>query len=147
MNRIEFLLRTSSESHVDVIQVLIDGVDLVDLVRQHELPMAAAEGSPQIAGQYGGLTPGEWFDGTAAACSDDGRVAVLGCECGIVDCWPLIVRVVEEDDLIRWEDFGQPHRPGWSYASFTSFTFSRPQYQAEVSRIRSLVALNGRGDR
>jgi hypothetical protein len=42
------------------VEVRIDGRDLLDLVRAVELPQATADGQPELAGSYGGLTPDAW---------------------------------------------------------------------------------------
>ena len=56
MNSIEFRFKKRSEDwRFDEVRVVIDGRDLVDLLKEHEAPFAAAEGSPSIAGAYSGL--------------------------------------------------------------------------------------------
>ena len=37
-------------------------------------------------------------------------VALLGCDCGEVGCWPLEVRIVRSDSLVTWCGFTQPFR-------------------------------------
>jgi hypothetical protein len=127
------------------VRVLIDDVDLVELVREWEVGLAEAEGSPGLAGSYAGLHPGNVNDPERCgflgnkAWDSMGRVAVLGCECGESGCWPLLCRVDFSDDLVVWSDFRQPHRPSWDYREFGPFTFDRRQY------LESLEALLGPG--
>jgi hypothetical protein len=117
--------------------VFIDGRDLVDLVRPIELPFAAAEGHPDIAGGYDGLLVRDWLE-LPEQYGDDGRAAVLACaSCGEVGCWPLRTRIEEDGDIVRWSDFQQPHRPDWSYESFGPFVFDRGQYYDQVARVQT----------
>ena len=127
------------ELDLNVVRVLIDGIDLAALVRAVELGPATEEGYPEIAGAYDGLLPSDWKspperDGT------DGRVAVLGCVCGEVGCWSLRARIEINERYVRWSDFQQPHRPDWSYAGFGPFVFERTNYDAEVERVTELSA-------
>jgi hypothetical protein len=79
------------------VHVLIDGHDLVDLVRTVELPLARAEEHEDIAGAYAGLEPGAWADPPEQY---EGRAAVLGCECGETGCWPLRFRITFEESAV-----------------------------------------------
>jgi hypothetical protein len=115
------------------VRVLIDGRDLVDLVREVEAPWAAADGQPQIAGGYSGLWPAAWLelpeqDGT-------GRAAVLACECGEVGCWPLHVRITVSDSTVTWSEFSQPCRPEWRYDGLGPFVFERAAYERAIQSV------------
>ncbi|MBV9110790.1 MAG: hypothetical protein JO306_15375 [Gemmatimonadetes bacterium] len=113
--------------------IFIDGVDFRELVRQAELPYAAADGQPQLAGSYRGIRSWDWAD--LPDQRGDGRAAVLGCwGCGIVECWPLRVRITREGDTVTWSDFHQSHRPKWKHEGLGPFVFSAQQYDAEVAR-------------
>jgi hypothetical protein len=151
MNTIRFEQRPLvEESGEGGLHILIDGEDLIDLVRIHELPLAAAEGSPGIAGGYGGLA--EWWAGrdryAALLGQDDfipGRSWVLGCSCGEPGCWPLECTIDVGESTVVWRDFSQPHRSTpedgavWDYSAFGPFEFDRAQY------IEALSALRGPG--
>lgn len=136
MNRLDLRIQHGQEVDAEVVRVFIDGRDLVDLVRPIELPFAAAEGHPDIAGAYDGLLPSDWLE-LPEQYGDDGRVALLACTCGEIGCWPLRARIEEDDETVTWSDFQQPHRAGWSYDSFGPFVFVRSQYYDEVGRVRA----------
>ncbi|HST57120.1 MAG TPA: hypothetical protein VLK84_00440 [Longimicrobium sp.] len=126
MNTLE--LRPGGEG----VEVRIDGHDLRDLVRAVELPHAAADGQPDLAGSYDGLPPGEWVLPPA-----DGKghvVAVLGCTCGVTECWPLLVRITRKADVVVWSDFRQPRR-GWPHEGLGPFTFDRAQYDSALAAL------------
>lgn len=128
------------------IRIFIDGVDLVDLVRAHEKPFAAAEGKPDLAGSYRGLHPGNERDpdhsgflGTRPW-DEAGRGIVLGCLDSELVSWPLLCRVVVGERAVTWSDFRQLYRVGhflipdiWDYSDFGPFVFDREQYLEAVS--------------
>jgi hypothetical protein len=137
MNRLDLRIQRAHELDAEVVRILIDGIDLIDLVRPIELPFARAEGHPEIAGGYDGLPPRDWVE-LPERYDDDDRAALLGCaSCGEPGCWPLRARVKASGDSVIWSDFQQPHRPEWSYASFGPFVFNRAQYDEEVARLRA----------
>jgi hypothetical protein len=121
------------------IHVKINEEPLRDLVRRYELPWATGSGQPDLAGSYGLLTgyrfdTGLFFGEPAVADYRlAGGVALMGCICGDVGCWPFVVRIHIGDDEVVWRDFRQPHRPGWSYADFPPLHFDRTAYEAEVA--------------
>lgn len=61
-----------------------------------------------------------------------GVVALLGCDCGDVGCWPLEARVLVDDGLVTWRGFAQPFRPERDYGAFGPFVFKRSQYERAV---------------
>jgi hypothetical protein len=65
---------------------------------------------------------------------DEGRVAVGGCGCGEVECWPLEARITLEGDRVIWEDFYNPVME-WKHEGIR-FVFARKQYDAEVLKCR-----------
>lgn len=121
----------------------VNGSDLRDLVR----PVEDAQGAGPIAGQYDGLpvtevrSPTRYFLGHVAEPPQAGKVPVLGCRCGIVECWPMLVRITVSEDVVTWSEFEQPHRNGesasgeWSYAGLGPFRFDRATYEGEVGRL------------
>jgi hypothetical protein len=137
VNRLDLRVQPGQEVDAEVVRVFIDGSDLVDLVRPIELPFAAAEGHPEIAGGYDGLLPRDWLE-LPEQDGGDGRAALLACAgCGEPGCWPLRARVEVRSGSVTWSDFQQPHRPAWSYASLGPFVFDRAQYDDEVARVQA----------
>ncbi|MEV7556796.1 hypothetical protein [Streptomyces sp. NPDC089795] len=55
--------------------------------------------------------------------------AVLGCPCGIWDCWPLFTRITATPETVTWSGFRQPHRPAWGDLPVGPFVFPRPAYE------------------
>jgi hypothetical protein len=113
---------------------LVNGRELVGLVREAELGPAAADGQPRLAGEYDGLTPWEWMriGALLAGTSDharlaDGRVALLRCPCGVTECWPLVARFEIGERTVEIDRFEQPFRPRWRYDGLGPFVFVRAQ--------------------
>ncbi len=138
------------ETHGDV-SVRVDGRPLADLVRGAELPAASAEGSPSLAGSYGGI-PLWWFQGDGARSVTDHylggaeshlhsgphtKTVLLACECGEPGCWPLMARVTVSESEVVWDEFEQPHRNAWNYDDLGPLRFEREQYGDALRELES----------
>ncbi|WP_328622632.1 hypothetical protein [Streptomyces sp. NBC_00354] len=55
--------------------------------------------------------------------------AVLGCPCGIWECWPLFTHITATPETVTWSAFRQPHRPAWGDLAIGPFVFPRPAYE------------------
>ncbi len=60
-------------------------------------------------------------------------VALLGCECGEVACWPLEATVRIENSTVSWDGFRQPHRTTFDYTGFGPFVFDMSTYRRAVA--------------
>jgi hypothetical protein len=124
------------------LRVTVDGEDLNEIARHAELPDATRDGQPEVAGGYAGLRA--WaFDGPIAEhflgspdshlyCGPDEKTVLIGCSCGEPGCWPLMARVEVGASEVRWSEFEQPHREGWSHEGLGPFVFEREQYVAAL---------------
>ncbi|MCW2144651.1 hypothetical protein [Actinoplanes cyaneus] len=94
----------------------VDNVSLVELVAGYE-HAAGFDVPGTYAGlvldhfNFGDLTAYLIGEGEAAYQADRGVIALLGCDCGEVGCWPLESQVLVEKDLVTWRGFTQPFRP------------------------------------
>jgi len=118
---------------------MVDGEPLT--ARIHRFERATGMETRDIS--YGGLIPASYRFGSASvhyfAGSEsvvaDGKSPVLGCECGEWGCWPLLARVVVDQDAVTWTDFEQPHRRDRDYSGFGPFVFDRRAYEEAVAAI------------
>lgn len=55
--------------------------------------------------------------------------AVLGCSCGMWECWPLFTRIATAPETVTWSAFRQPHRPAWGDLDMGPYVFPRPAYE------------------
>ncbi len=134
------------------VQLVVDGRDLIERLREYEMPFALQEEAPQIAGSYSGIDvegiiPSHFLGQCIPlhACgANDEKVALLECECGNAGCWPFAARITVTDTTVCWSDFEQPHRRAdsaggwWDYAGFGPFEFARDAYEAELSKISNV---------
>ncbi len=130
-----------------VLVPVVNGRALFELLR----PIEKAFGAGDIAGAYDGISTIEHPDVRSHLLSQakpdyyHGKVAVLGCECGVTECWPLVVRIIVTDQHIVWTDFEQPHRSGreggesWSYGDL-SFRFGRREYEEVLTSVARQLA-------
>lgn len=124
----------------DCIVPFIDGRDLVDLVSEFE-----DVSGYEPAGGYDGIVPTRYAFGPLVPYylgqpeGGSGReIAVLGCACGEMGCWPLDVRVDLRRDSVVWSAFRQSHRPDRAYDGFGPFTFDRRQYEAAAVNVAAV---------
>jgi hypothetical protein len=61
-----------------------------------------------------------------------GKATVLGCTCGVIQCWFLQVRIILSESIVEWADFGQFHRD-WEY-NLGPFKFDREQYMSQLCK-------------
>ncbi len=69
---------------------------------------------------------------------EDGRVVLLECPCGDLDCGALTTEVVVEDDAVEWRDIGRQvtYEPFAGYnAEVWSARFDRSQYLAVIDDV------------
>jgi hypothetical protein len=141
MDKLKFKIRETKNDHYSyrVVQILINGKNLIDLLKKHELFFARLEGEPDIAGKYEGLGPKEIYDNLTKHFKK-AKVALLGCDCGITECWPFLAEVEEKPDFIVWKNFEQPYRKDdfiWDYRELGPFYFQKDLYKKEVQELNS----------
>ncbi|MEV4077723.1 hypothetical protein [Nonomuraea fuscirosea] len=147
MRRIEF--RQGGKGTGDLMEIVIDDVPLLELVREAELPFArqeqlerqpdfAPEPAPLLAGDYQSFSrarfgwPSRHYLGEPAetACNqNDDEIMLLGCTCGIADCWALLARIEIDGAVVRWSGFRNNHRDWDLTGRLGPFVFSRRQYE------------------
>lgn len=135
------------KNDADVVEILVDGEPLIDLVRRAESASAAKEGYRDLAGKYGGLpwnlvatnlllgeATGIWtvLEGDQAP----NRAPLLLCDCGEPGCWPLLASIEVTADRVTWRNFRQPHRPTWDYSTLGPFSFDKAQYLDALEEAR-----------
>ncbi len=158
MNSIEFRVSahpasptSDAWSNVDIV---VDGVPLIDLVREQELPHAAAEETEradefpdyppgrltqELAGDYVSLPakfywPSRHFLDEPLELphgGDDGETMLLGCTCGINDCWALLTTITLTEQTVTWSGFRNNSRD-WDLSGLGPFVFGRSQYESSL---------------
>jgi hypothetical protein len=150
VRRVRFDVRPWGDSSDPARELLpfVDDVSLVDLVSGYE-HAAGFDVPGAYAGlvldhfNFGGLTAYLIGRPDSADWADRGVIALLGCECGEVGCWPFESQVLIENDLVIWRGFAQPFRPRRDYGSFGPFTFRKSQYDVAVREAAAAVSEPG----
>ncbi|MCP2015113.1 hypothetical protein L1280_002274 [Deinococcus sp. HSC-46F16] len=130
LSRLSLRWVPSSVGEGKEVEVLIDGVNLLDLARAWETTHTP---EPGLAGGYVGVQHWEADFLQHGFALEPVRVNLLECGCGVWGCWPLQAQVTREGERVIWSEFVQPHRrASWSYDGFGPFVFSAEQYEAQV---------------
>ena len=116
----------------ETVVIFVNDRGLPGITREVELPFAARDGKPELAGNHVGLPPETIFLpshrllGRTEGRDDDwdGKFAVLGC--GVVGCWPLRVKTTpREATSSLWQDPKQPQHRHWRHGGLEPLIFSR----------------------
>jgi uncharacterized protein (DUF3820 family) len=150
MDKLEFKITKKEISGRETlsVNVFVNDKNLIDLLKEYELPFAKKEGHPDIAGTYSGMTPKDflyWF--IKADWPGENNHAIFECSsCGEVGCWPMIVSVSKEGNKVKWFNFNQPYRgpklgeSSWDYSDFPTFEFSVENYNAEFDKLTKFIS-------
>jgi len=138
-------------------EIRINGVPLLDIVRDAEHPFATEEynkrtesgetGIYNLAGEYRYMQPSKYFLPNRNLLDEPYSLAAIGfripendpqsqkatllqCPCGVPDCWFLMARITLEENVILWSEFEQFHRD-WKYD--LRFAFDRTAYERQLS--------------
>ena len=141
------------------VELRVNGIGLIDMVREVELPFAVREYNDRVAagesaadlGPRDGLA-GNYIYPTVASTFHpsrqllgetykhgfltevndprSGKSLLLGCTCGIIDCWFLLAKITVDEATVTWSDFIQFHRD-WTY-DLGPFVFDRREYEAQL---------------
>ncbi|MQY10055.1 hypothetical protein SRB5_01590 [Streptomyces sp. RB5] len=135
--------RQHAARDVLVVVPYIDGVPLTTMIDHFE----TGAGMEPAGDAYGGLIPAffrygpmeEHFHGRSTN-SLGPKTPVLGCECGEVGCWPLMVDITVTPGHVTWHSFEQPYRRERDYSGFGPFRFERRQYDESVRVLAEAVS-------
>lgn len=147
MDSIKFYLNdyeSNGESLTEVV-VAINGEPLLELIKRREQSFAAKDGQASIAGDYAYLSLIDFEElflraALEADLAQDERNAVLlGCPCGIWDCWYLTLKIKFETETVKLYEFKNLRRKDWQYG--LEFKFDRVSFVGEISKIASFNKL------
>ena len=130
------------------VKILINNIDLVEMLKKHELPFAKNEGDENKAGGYAGLTPERLLENLTYPDFSDleysWKVTILGCVCGAEGCWPMRVEMSIEKGKVLWTNFEQPFRRAelnvhWDYSAFGPFEFNEIDYNEQLAKLKQSI--------
>ena len=118
------------------VRILIDGMPMVEMVRNYEKKMLAGTKEASLAGSYWYIHPDALIKYLESGIhGEEHRIALIGCTCLEEDCWPLRCSVEKQAHYIIWHDFYQPHRRQWDYSGFGPFCLKRQQLLKTLNRL------------
>jgi len=149
MDTIRLEIGRAKDEPRTAVDISINGRNLLDIVREVELPFRRTEGGGrELAADYDGLPPEYVFlpsrhlldrPSGILQSQSPGRVVIYIHTCGEPGCWPLEVQIELHEDEVVWKNFVQPHRSRpdaqvevWDYGALGPFVFDRRQYEAEL---------------
>ena len=126
----------------NVVEIIIDGKKLIDVVREIEIPYATEEGHLDLAGAYGHIPPSflyaDLLDATTDAGLDNSLVYLFCCDdCGEPSCWSVVFKVKEEENFIYWYGFEHAHRKDWNYN--LTYKFERSAYEQALQKLKNMA--------
>lgn len=122
---------------VDVVEIFVNGQNLLELVKQCELPYATANHEAYLAGRYAGLPISDFiFNMNEVFNQEEERIYIYDCICGCIGCWPLEIKMIITDTAIIWTDFENEHREDW-YWNKLGFIFGKEQFMTEFNKLKS----------
>ena len=153
MDVIQLKVEPSQEADYSVLNIYVNQQPFIEWVKSYEMQF-----EPDIAGGYEGLDIEDFIDLEAhflgRLTEDDrfnmeGKIQLLGCNCGIPGCWPFLVKITVHEDTIAWSDYEQPYRSEdsagghWNYSRLAPLEFDRQQYEEELQHLTDMLARKG----
>lgn len=144
MDVVHFRTLNSDIEDYKVVDILINGTRLIDMLHQIELPLAYQEGAPEMAGAYEGLPPlmvlpparHFWGEAAPAYSHAEDKVSLLEyAYSGVPGEWPFAARIEVGKRVVSWSAFEQVRRLKlkngyrWDYSMLGKFRFDREQYE------------------
>jgi hypothetical protein len=149
MNKLEFnIIHISYQTwqpECAAVQILIDGVDLIEMLKIIERPFALNEDQEDKAGSYAVMELEYLYKHLGRDyLIENGKAEILQCTCGCEGCWDFMTEVKEVDDKVIWTNFENNHRGRenkifWDYSSVNDFVFDKHQYEQELAKLKAYM--------
>jgi hypothetical protein len=148
MDIIEFKIENAKKQEYHVLNIYINDENLIDILKDYEK-------------QFGEKNYGK-YDGICIHYFDDidiikhfvgetdkknilnyrGKTQILGCTCREPGCWPFLIKIGINNDIINWNEYEQPFRSKkrcgekyWNYSNLKVFEFNRSEYEKKLKNI------------
>ena len=151
----------NAENGFQPIDIYINDKPFVEIIREAEESIIAKENlqrdkdSQLIAGDYFSLPasltylpcrnlldqPDEFAFVTEPDDIHFGKSTLLGCTCGVLECWFIVAKITLTPTTVTWSNFAQFHFD-YEY-DLKPFVFEREKYESELLPIINIDGLNG----
>lgn len=125
-----------------VVEILIDGRSLLDIIDKIERPYIKDDPSIDTdTGNYGHVSPKSLYwdliEMSDELYSAGGLGVYLFCcaSCGEEGCWSVTLRVREDEKFVYWYDFQHEHRD-WSYN--LEYRFEKTAYVQALKKLKRM---------
>ena len=125
-----------------VVEIYLNGREIVEILSEVEKPYAEEEGHPSLAGAYGHNYAKELYGDLAEAMTEgsyfqEKGVELLCCnDCGDRGCWSVLVMIKQDEGYVYWEHFRNNHRK-WDYD--ISFRFAKKDYEQAMQQLKAFA--------
>ena len=129
------------------VEIYLNGHEIIDILKEIEMPFALDEGHPDIAGGYGHNEPKILYRDLSESLVEGTYNQKYGVEllccgsCGFSGCWSAVAYVRRDDDFVYWENFKQNHRENWKYD--LSYKFDRNEYEKQMEKLKKFTEESG----
>lgn len=128
-----------TDTYFDVAEIYINETNLLDLIKQTELPFAIADDRKNIAGTYAGIETKYFYEDMISALNKScSRQNIYDCTCGCMGCWPLSVKIIVANNTVIWTDFNNHLVPHWDWSKL-HFIFDKKQFINEVNKLKFYI--------
>lgn len=121
-----------------VVEIYIDGIEILEIFRKIEAPYCEAEGHPDLVVGYGHVSANDLYTDLIEATDENSWSYKLGVyplccrSCGEPGCWSVTFHVREDEDYIWWYGFEHEHRD-WEYN--LEFKFLKKDYFVALEKL------------
>ena len=117
--------------------ILINGQDILDIVKREEEKLCQEQGDNSSAGAYHHMRIEELYDNLIEAEKSNGKeeAAILCCTCDESRCSAILTKILKTDKNVLWQDVHNE----WINPFKLSFMFKRKEYENFMSQLRRLI--------
>ena len=121
--------------------ILINGIDILDIVRKEEEKISENQEDKYLIGAYHHMCIEELYDNLLEAEKSKGKedAAVLCCTCDESRCAAIRTKVLKTDKNVFWQDVHND----WPHPFKLSFVFERKEYENFMNQLKKLSSKEG----
>ena len=124
-----------SEVESEAVEIFVNGKNFLEEIHAYEK-------FHKINGGHVPIMPKELYQSLAEDYLTK-SVPIYGCICGFIDCCPVYVSIIVDDEFVTWDNFQFPDEVIFNYPNkprkkFHKLTFDKAQYFSEIEKLKIL---------